>query len=196
MNGTAKPSSLSLILTLFAALGGCAPRPPVGCVVDVPAGIGGAFALQDEAGKAVTQADFLGRPSLIYFGFTFCPDVCPFAMQSAKLTLDALGSKGKPIQPLLITLDPARDTPPVMAAYVQSDGFPAGLRGLTGSETQIANAAKAFKVGWGKAGEGADYLIEHTSFFFVVDAQGRTQGLYSSDLDPESAAACIDAALR
>lgn len=196
-----KPANLALTLralTLWAmvALAGCAPRPPVGCVVDLPPSLGGPFSLIDDTGKAVTQADFLGRPMLLYFGFKFCPDVCPFALESAKLALDSLGKAGGRIQPVLITLDPERDTPEELAAYVRSAGFPAGLRALTGTPAQTAAAAKAFKVGWGKTGEGQDYLIEHTSFFFVLDREGHTQALYSSDLDPESAAACINAALR
>lgn len=183
-------------LALLALPGGCAPRAPVGCVLDLPPGIGGPFALLDETGKAVTQADFQGRPVLLYFGFTFCPDVCPLSMQTAKLALESAGPLGRSVQPVLITLDPARDDPAALQAYVRSAGFPEGQRGLTGSGAQIAALAKAFKVGWGKVGDGPDYVIEHTSFFFVLDRQWQTRALFSSDLDPESAAACIHAALR
>ena len=175
---------------------GCAPRPPLGCVLDLPAEIGGPFALLDETGKAVTQADFQGRPALLYFGFTFCPDVCPLSMQSAKLALETAGPLGRSIQPILVTLDPARDHPAALRAYVHSAGFPEGLRGLTGTITQTTALAEAFKVGWGKVGDGPDYVIEHTSLFFVLDRQWKARALYSSDLDPESAAACIHAALR
>lgn len=191
-----KSARLGLAFCVLAALAGCAPRPPVGCVVDLPPSLGGPFSLIDDKAKAVTQADFLGRPMLLYFGFKFCPDVCPFALESAKLALDTMGNKGRSIQPVLITLDPERDTPEALASYVRSEGFPMGLRGLTGTPAQTAAAAKAFKVGWGKSGDGPDYLIEHTSFFFVLDARGHTRALYSSELDPESAAACMNAALR
>ncbi len=196
MTRSAKSVGFGLAFVALTAVAGCAPRPPVGCVIDLPGGIGGPFSLIDESGKAVTQADFLGRPALLYFGFTFCPDVCPFSLQSAKLALDSMGPKGRSVQPVLISLDPERDTPQVLAHYVLSDGFPTGLRGLTGTQKQVAEAAKTYKVGWGKTGAGPDYQIEHTSFFFVLDRKGHTRALYSSDLDPESAGACMDAALR
>lgn len=185
---------------LVMALAACGAAPqvelPAGCIVGPPAGIGGPMALLDDQGAAVTEAAYAGRPALIYFGFVFCPDVCPLAMQSAKLTLDAMGEEGAAVQPLLVTVDPERDTPEVMARYVQSGGFPAGLRGLTGSPEQIADVAKRFRVGYRKAGEGPDYTIDHTSFFYLMDDEWKLTALFPSNLPPQDAAACIKAGLR
>jgi len=184
---------------LALALAACGARPavqaPVGCIVDPPAGIGGDIALSDEQGAPVTQAAFAGRPALVYFGFTFCPDVCPLAMQSETLALQALGQEGASVQPILISLDPERDTPAAMARYVRSGGFPEGLRGLTGTPEQTAEAAKRFRVGWRKSSEEADYTLDHTSFFYLMDERWRLRALYPSDLPPQDAAACIKAGL-
>lgn len=197
----AKPlHALRATLLLFSLSACSSPSPPLaalpaGCVVSPPPGIGGPLALIDEGGGAVTQAAFAGKPTLVYFGYTFCPDVCPLSMQSESLALQELGPAAQDVQRVLITLDPDRDTPQALARYVKSGGFPEGLRGLTGTPEQTAAVAKAFKVGWRKAGEGKDYTLDHTSFFYLMDKQWRLKALYPSDLAPQDAATCLKAGL-
>ena len=106
--------------------------------------IGGPFSLTDQTGKAVTDADYRGRYMLIYFGFTFCPDVCPTELQVMATALDQLGSQADQVQPLFITVDPERDTPSQLAGYVSQ--FHPRMAGLTGTPEQIAAAERAAKV--------------------------------------------------
>jgi len=127
-------------------LGACAriagEQPlPAGCITPTPPQIGGPISLLDETGAPITQAAFQGRPAIVYFGYAFCPDVCPLSLQSLNLALGQLGEAGQQIQPILISVDPERDTPAVLQRYVQSGGFPAGLRGLTGSPEMVVAAS-------------------------------------------------------
>lgn len=184
---------------LVCTLGACARiagEPlPAGCITPTPAQIGGPISLVDETGAPITQAAFAGRPAIVYFGYTFCPDVCPLSMQSLTLTLRELGEAGQRLQPILISVDPERDTPEALQRYVQSGGFPAGLRGLTGSPGQVKAAAAAFKVGYRKDSEEKDYTVSHLSSFFVIDSGWQVRGLLPASLAPSEAAACIAAAL-
>ncbi|MGE3302432.1 MAG: SCO family protein [Hyphomonadaceae bacterium] len=175
---------------------------PAGCILqkegDEALPIGGPIALVDQSGTAVTQANFRDGPTLVYFGYTFCPDVCPLALQLEKAALDKLGSQAQIIQPVLITLDPARDTPEALAAYVQSEGFPSGLTGLTGDAKQIEAAASAFRVSWKRdadPGSAGAYTLSHTSFFYLMDEEWRLLGLFPSKSTPNEAAQCLKAAL-
>lgn len=186
---------------LVCTLGACAriagEQPlPAGCITPTPPQIGGPISLLDETGAPITQAAFQGRPAIVYFGYAFCPDVCPLSLQSLNLALGQLGEAGQQIQPILISVDPERDTPAVLQRYVQSGGFPAGLRGLTGSPEQVQAAAAAFKVGYRKDSEEKDYTVSHLSSFFVIDGEWRVRGLLPASLAPKEAAVCIAAALR
>jgi len=185
---------------------GLAPKPvktalPEGCNARAFAEIGGPFSLVNQDNVAVTEKTFAGKPALIYFGFTYCPDICPLSLQTMRLALDeaktAPGSKAGDIQPILISLDPERDTPAALKTYVTSGGFPKKLQGLTGSVEQVAAAAKAFKVGFRKSvpeGSAAkDYLIDHTSIFYLVDRQGKLATFFSADPDPKAMGQCLAA---
>lgn len=135
--------------------------------------VGGSFALVDHAGKAVTDADFRGRWMLVYFGFTHCPDICPSSLQVMSAALDKLGAQAERITPVLISLDPERDTPQQLALYVKS--FHPRLVGLTGSAEQIAAVTKAYRVYYKKVKDeksSADYTIDHTSILYLMDAKG------------------------
>lgn len=169
--------------------------PPEGCILDPPAEvIGGPIDLVRQDGAAVTEAAFAGRPALIYFGFAFCPDVCPLALQSAKAALAEAGPAGQGVQPILISLDPARDTPEALSRYVTAEAFPAGLVALTGAPEQTAAAAQAFRVAWRRnedPGSAAQYLIDHSSFFYLMDESWRLDAMYPSALSPEDQARCL-----
>lgn len=183
---------------LLRPAGPAAAELPVGCILNPPSTIGGPISLVDQTGAPVTEATFAGAPALLYFGFAYCPDICPLALQTAKAALADLGPEGEAVQPALISLDPERDTPEQLARYVASPAFPAGLRGLTGTPEQTAAAAKTFRVAWGKAetpGSAADYLIDHSSFFYLMRADWTTAAVFPSQMAPPEAAACMRAGL-
>jgi protein SCO1/2 len=167
------------------------PSPePAGCIVNPPARIGGPLALT--VAGAGEPADFSGRPTLLYFGFTHCPDICPTTMYLAADALKALGRPGENIQTALVSVDPERDTADVLAAYVQTEGFPKGLVGLTGSRQDIDAAAKAFAVNYRRVPTGDDYTISHTSFLYVMDANWRVRSMISTiGRTPDDVAGCI-----
>lgn len=176
---------------------------PEGCESRAFAEIGGPFTLVDQDGKTVTEKNFLGAPALIYFGFTYCPDICPMSLQTMRVALETAseiaGPTAKRIRPVLVSLDPGRDTPAALKSYVTSEAFPAGLTGLTGSEAQVAAAAKAFKVGYRKTVQNAsasDYLIDHTSIFYLMNSQGRLETYFSSNPDPAEMGQCLAALLK
>lgn len=187
------------------ALLGCQPAAapstdaaPAGCILGKLDQFGGPVALRDEAGQPITEAAFKGKPSLIYFGFTYCPDICPMSMQTAAAAIAALPAGEAAPAPILISLDPGRDTPEMMKSYVASAGFPPGLRGLTGAPEQVAAAAKAFRVSWRRnetPESAAGYLIDHSSFFYLMDAEWKTRAVIASTQKPDEIAACIRRAL-
>jgi cytochrome oxidase Cu insertion factor (SCO1/SenC/PrrC family) len=136
--------------------------------------IGGPFSLTDQHGNTVTEADYRGRYMLIYFGFTYCPDVCPTTLATMAEALDLLGDEAEPIVPILITVDPERDTPEQLKMYVSH--FSPRFVGLTGTPEQIASVAKEYKVYYAKAAEeGADadaYTMDHSSITYLMGPDG------------------------
>jgi protein SCO1/2 len=143
--------------------------------------IGGAFSLIDQDGRRRTDADFRGKLLMVYFGFTFCSDACPIDLQSIATTIDRLGSAGKRVQPLFITVDPEKDTPSQLKSYVAL--FHPRLIGLTGTPTEIKKVASAYKVYYAKttatnpaATNRNAYEIDHTGFVFLVGANGEYLG--------------------
>ena len=154
--------------------------------------VGGPFALVDHTGTQRTDQDFRGKVVLIYFGFTFCPDVCPTDLQQIGLALDRLGSLATEVQPLFITLDPKRDTPEHLAEYVPS--FHKDIVGLSGSATAIRAAADAYKVYYREVGRqgGSDYTIDHSAFLYLMDRDGQFIGF----LPPGTSADRIAETLR
>lgn len=137
------------------------------------AAIGGPFTLVDQDGRTVTDKDFRGKWMLIYFGYTFCPDVCPTSLAAMAAALPQLGAAGDKVQPVFITVDPDRDTPKLLKDYVAA--FHPRLIGLTGSPEQVQAAARAYKVYAKKApvqgGEG--YTMDHSSVVYLMDPEGK-----------------------
>jgi protein SCO1 len=148
--------------------------------------IGGPFALQDGDGKTVSDQTLKGRPYLVYFGYTHCPDVCPTEL--AKIS-DILGRMGdKPIPALFITVDPERDTPKVMQDYVSS--FNPAIVGLSGSPEAVAAAEKTFRV-FARKGEkqpDGDYSMDHSSVVYLMDKNGAFVEAFNVERSPEEAA--------
>jgi protein SCO1/2 len=136
------------------------------------AAVGGPFHLLDQDGKAVSDEDMKGRPFLVFFGFTHCPDVCPTALFDMSQVLHALGPDAGRIGALFITVDPERDTPAVLKDYLSN--FDPHLRGLTGDPAAVNAALKAFRVYAKKVPlEGGDYTMDHTAVVYLMDKNGR-----------------------
>lgn len=129
--------------------------------------IGGPFTLQDESGAAVTDRDVFTKPSLVYFGYTFCPDVCPLDNARNADAVDILEEKGFEVTPVFITIDPGRDTPQVMTDY--TDTLHPRMIGLTGTAAQIKVASAAFKTYYKQQADGGEfYLMDHTTLTYLV----------------------------
>ena len=136
--------------------------------------VGGPFTMVDQDGRQVTEKDFLGKYMLVFFGYTFCPDVCPTELQVMTAAIDQLGSAADRIQPVFVSIDPARDTPSVLKSYVQN--FGSRLIGLTGTADQVAGIARAYRVYYAKAGNASsadDYLMDHSSIIYLMGPDGR-----------------------
>jgi cytochrome oxidase Cu insertion factor (SCO1/SenC/PrrC family) len=182
----------ALILLLAAMIGGTTLL--VTWIRDsdgVAASIGGPFALTDQTGRAVTETDFRGKLMLLYFGYVFCPDACPTALQNMADAVDQLGVPGEDVVPVFITVDPARDTVEVLKDYAEA--FSPKIRALTGTPEQVAAAAKAYRVYFKKAAETApgEYLMDHSSIVFLIGRDGRYLTHFTHFAPPEQMVAEI-----
>jgi cytochrome oxidase Cu insertion factor (SCO1/SenC/PrrC family) len=167
--------------------------PSVGQQVTGKALIGGAFTLTDNTGKHVTDQDFHGKYTLVFFGFTSCPDICPAGLQLIAGALQKLGTKAQLITPIFISVDPQRDTPEKLAAYVKN--FDPRLVGLTGTPEEIAAVAKAYKVYYAKvpSKERPDnYTMDHTSIIYVMDPKGEFVTHFTPSTSVDDMAAKLD----
>lgn len=154
--------------------------------------IGGPFSLLDHRGERVSEADFAGRLKLVYFGYTYCPDVCPTGLATIAAAYDQLSEAEQArVVPLFITVDPERDTVEAMADYV--DLFHPDLVGLTGSTSEIEAAAKTFRVYYRKAeSESASaYLVDHSAFAYLMDGDNRYLAHFGHDATPEEIALAV-----
>ena len=161
------------------------PRGATGTML--ASAIGGPFRLTDQNGKTVTDADLKGKWSLVYFGYTHCPDACPTALNDISIALEDLGTKRDAVRPVFITVDPERDTPDALKAYVTS--FDAPILALTGTPEQVAQAAKGYRVYYAKHPEaGGEYSMDHSSVIYVMDPQGRFTASFTHESTPEQIA--------
>ncbi|MBL8548045.1 MAG: SCO family protein [Hyphomonadaceae bacterium] len=202
----------AMLLVGTNGLGRQATAVPRDCIIENADGVGGPIDLVDANGARITQADFAGAPAVMYFGFTHCPDICPTSMYTLA---EALAEpNGYDVQPILVTVDPERDTPQRMGEYAHTEGFPRGLVGLSGSREQIDAAARAFQVHHSKApipGAPADqYNVDHSSLLYVLDRNWRTVSIIQTmnradplnpqsplvPVSPQNIAACIAAGLE
>lgn len=146
--------------------------------------VGGPFALVDHNGKPATDARFHGKLLLVYFGFTFCPDVCPTDLQSIGLAMERLGKAGESVQPVFVTLDPERDTPQRLASYVAF--FHPRMIGLTGAPSAIQAAARAYKVYYARVPLGErGYTVDHSGYIYLMDPAGKYLGFFPPGTPPE-----------
>jgi protein SCO1 len=175
---------------------GCGPSGPAFKNTDITgADYGKDFALTDPAGKLRTLIDFRGKVVVVFFGYTRCPDVCPTTLAELKAVKDQLGDDGKRVQVLFVTVDPARDTPQVLASYVPA--FDPDFLGLYGDAAATAKVAKDFKVFYQKVpGKTPDaYTMDHTAASYVFDPQGRLR-LFVREGNPANLVADIRTLLR
>ncbi|PXA95684.1 SCO family protein [Nostoc sp. 3335mG] len=182
MNSILRPSLLALALTLSACGGQAEPpaTPPL-----AGARIGGPFVLTDSTGKVVRDTDFAGKWRIMYFGYTFCPDVCPVDVQNIAAGLKAFEDEspalGAQVVPIFVTVDPERDTPAVVGKFVSA--FHPRMVGLTGSAQAIADAARAYGVTYAKSQPpgASEYLMDHSRTAILMDPQGRPVALLPQD---------------
>ena len=158
--------------------------------------VGGPFELVDQTGRPVTEAVLKGKWSVVFFGFTYCPDVCPSTLQAMGLAQERLGAKARDVQFVFVSVDPERDTPAQMATYLDNDVFPKATIGLTGTPAQAAAAAKAYRVFYEKQGTGADYLINHSTPSYLMNPQGRFDRVLPFGIGPDEIVTQISAAMR
>ena len=194
MNRRAMPRLLPAVAAaMLLTAGACSPRgqeagpPPL-----QGASIGGDFALVDKAGKPVRFHDFAGRYRIVYFGYTFCPDACPLDVQKMMQGY-AKFAKAQPevaarVQPLFVSIDPARDTPAAVGEFAAA--FSPTLIGLTGSEAQVAAAAQMFKAYYSKGKPTTDggYLMDHSRVAYLMDPDGKPVALLPIDQSADAVA--------
>jgi protein SCO1/2 len=180
-------------------LSGPKSAAPGGAVIATAgADIGGPFTLTDTSGKRVSDKDFRGRYMLIYFGYSYCPDVCPTELQAMGRALDLVGPAADRIVPVFITVDPARDKGKEFGDYVRA--FHPRMVGLTGAREDIDRVTKAYRVYYklgapSKPG-ATDYLVDHTSFVYLIGPDGKLTALFRGNSGADALAEGIKGALR
>jgi protein SCO1/2 len=155
-----------------------------------PSAIGGPFKLVDQDGKSITDQDLKGRPFLVFFGYTHCPDVCPTTLFELSEVMHALGKDADRINALFVTVDPERDTAAVIKDYLSS--FDPHVRGATGDRDAIDKIEKDYRVFAKKVPtKNGDYSMDHTALVYLMDKQGRFVAPFKLDRKPEEAAAAL-----
>jgi protein SCO1 len=156
--------------------------------VTAPAAIGGPFQLTDQAGRTVTDKNMQGHPSLVFFGYTHCPDVCPTSLFEMSEVLRAMGKDADRVNAYFISVDPERDTTATIKDYLSS--FDPHLEGLTGNPEQVAKALSAYRVYAKKVPlKDGDYTMDHTALIYLMDRDGRFVAPFNLKRSPEEAAA-------
>jgi cytochrome oxidase Cu insertion factor (SCO1/SenC/PrrC family) len=189
-------AAASLALAVAGGLAWFVLPPAVSSMAGGAATVGGPFKLIDQHGAEVTEQDFAGRYMLIYFGYTYCPDICPLSLANMTQAMDLLPpDQAEQVVPILITVDPERDTVAQLAEYAPL--FHPRLVALTGSPEAIKAAARAYRVYYAKAGKDGsnDYLMDHSTFIYLMGPDGRYVRHFAHHAAPEEIAAAIRAAL-
>ena len=157
--------------------------------------VGGPFQLVDQDGRSVDQTLLNDQWTLVFFGFTYCPDYCPTTLQALEAAKRALGDRADDVQIVFITVDPERDTPRALKDYLSSDGFPEGVIGLTGTPAQVRAAADAWRASYQKVGEGEAYTMNHSLTIYLMGPDGRFRSALGHDLGPANSARIIEQAM-
>jgi protein SCO1 len=176
-------AGLALVLAVFIYLAGHSASP-IGRAV---AAVGGPFHLEDQGGKPFSDQDMKGRPYLVFFGYTHCPDICPTTLVEISEVMKALGKDADRTGALFITVDPERDTPAVLKDYLSN--FDPHLRALTGDPAAVEGALKAYRVYSAKIPlKDGDYTMDHTAAVYLMDKDGRFVSTFNLKQSPEAAA--------
>ena len=157
--------------------------------------VGGDFKLVNQDGQPVDQTMLNGKWSLVFFGFTYCPDYCPTTLGVLNAVQERMGDKAKDLQIVFISIDPERDTPQMLKDYLSSDGFPKGTIGLTGTPEQVAQAAKAYRAFYQKVGEGETYTMNHSLTVYLMGPDGRFRTAVAYGLGPDKSTRIIEDAM-
>lgn len=162
--------------------------------------LGGPFTLTDQNGRTVTEAALKGKWTAIFFGYTYCPDVCPLTLQNLAVAQQKLGGRARDLQIMFVTVDPARDTPENLKTYLDSRGFPSGVIGLTGTQAQVDQALTGWRVAAtrveDKSGDPGAYTFSHTSAVYLMDPDGQFYEALSDQMTPEQNAGLIKDAMQ
>lgn len=185
---------LALLAVAFAVLTAVAVRQGVLAPKSQTATVGGPFQLVDQSGRKVDQSVLKGKWSAVFFGFTHCPDACPTTLFALGQAEQLLGPKGADFQTVFISVDPVRDTPKTLAAFVSADAYPERLVALTGSPDQVADAAKAYRVYYQKSGEGEAYNVDHSTMTYLMNPKGRFACVIPYGATPQQIVAKLQAA--
>jgi protein SCO1/2 len=188
-------SAAVLAAAPLVSLSGCAPRAASSSQAQ-GAEPGGPFTLVNQDGRAVDQSVLKGKWSVVFFGYTFCPDFCPTTLTTLGKAMDELGPKANDAQVVFITIDPARDTPAAMKTYISSRVFPKNIIGLTGTPAQISQVARGYAVYYQKEGTGSTYSMDHSTALYLMDPNGKFHSVIADGLTPEEDARQISDAMR
>lgn len=180
----------------FAILTGLAVRSGVLSPRPQTAAVGGPFQLVDQTGRTVDERLLKGKWSAVFFGFTYCPDYCPTTLFALGQAEKALGADAEDFQTVFISVDPGRDTPQQVALYLSNGSFPQKAWGLTGSPEQVDAAAKAYRVFHQKAGEGADYTVNHSTITYLMNPAGELACVLPHGTPPDVIAQKVRAAMK
>jgi protein SCO1/2 len=182
----------AVVIGVAAGLAGSLWLIPQGGSALAPAAIGGPFALVDQNGQPRTDRDFRGKLMLITFGYTHCPDVCPLTLAAIGETLDQLGAQADQVAGIFVSVDPRRDTPAALREYVASVSN--RMVALTGTDDQVAAAARAYRVYYRLGNDAAtnpDYSVDHTALFYLMDREGHFIQHFGYQTQPDAIVAAI-----
>jgi protein SCO1 len=161
-----------------------------------PSLVGGPFQLVDQNNQPTTEKTLKGQWNAVFFGFTYCPDVCPGTLQALAAASDQLGPKAKDLKIVFISVDPGRDNPEQLKTFLSGPTLPKTIVGLTGTPQQVAAAAKAYRVYYKQVGDGPGYSVDHSTAIYLMDPKGRFDKVIAYNLPPEEIARQIKDAME
>jgi protein SCO1/2 len=192
-------TAITAILTTSACSPGPAASVDPACLTRSSQSIGGPFSLIDNTGRRISESTFKGRKTLVFFGFTYCPDVCPQTLYSIGAAMSLLPDDEIRPMTALISVDPDRDTPETLTRYISSNGFPSDITALTGSQEELKAAAGGFAASFERVDDPSSqsgYLMNHTSIIYLMDEAWKLETFFTPDTRPEDMARCISALNR
>ncbi|HAL07866.1 MAG TPA: SCO family protein [Brevundimonas sp.] len=188
--------ALALGLITMVVVGGRQQAAPTTDAATGQPLVGGPFTLTNQDGQAVTEKILEGKWSLVFFGFTYCPDYCPTTLGVLNAVQERMGDKAKDLQIVFISIDPERDTPQMLKDYLSSDGFPDDVIGLTGTPEQVAQVAREYRAFYQKVGEGEGYTMNHGLTVYLMGPDGKFRSAVAHDLGPSRTVTLIENAME